>query len=415
MVAVSATAAVWADSTQEATPATQSANPAITTTSAQSPTSFDGTLTGDWFGARQKLADAGVSIGATLIAEGFDNFQGGIDTAHAMGATTFDLTATFDLQKLLNIANAQVYVDLEDHAFRNPSISMVGEFLTFDKLNSSPYLQFAELWYQQSWFDGVLRLKIGKVDANNEFSVIDNGAPFISDSSQVDPTILPMPTTPSSQPGANLFFTPANGYFASFGAYYSNQSDRFGDLVGDPAGALPARYGAFLIGETGFKWDALPGLKYAGNVKLGAWGDTGTFHRFDGTEQDGTGGVYAIFDQTVYQPLGEGANGRGIRMFATYGGTETHINPIDEHVGAGVTLTGPIQSRSQDILGITAQYGQISQAAMVPYPFELSMEAFYQIQLTGWAQIQPDLQYIIHPGGQFRDALVATLRCTIQF
>ncbi len=42
----------------------------------------------------------------------------------------------------------------------------------FDKLSFSPYLQFFELWYQQKLFDGRLRIKLGKVDANTEFNVI---------------------------------------------------------------------------------------------------------------------------------------------------------------------------------------------------------------------------------------------------
>ena len=66
-------------------------------------------------------------------------------------------------------------------------------------------------------------------------------------------------------------------------------------------------------------------------------------------------------------------------------------------------------------MGIGAGYAQISREAGFVYPYELAIEGFYQFQVTGWMQVQPDLQYIIHPGGQFHDALVATLRCTIQF
>ncbi len=47
----------------------------------------------------------------------------------------------------------------------------------FDKLNFSPYLQVFELWYQQKLFDGRLRIKLGKVDANTEFSVITDERP----------------------------------------------------------------------------------------------------------------------------------------------------------------------------------------------------------------------------------------------
>lgn len=40
---------------------------------------------------------------------------------------------------------------------------------------------------------------------------------------------------------------------------------------------------------------------------------------------------------------------------------------------------------------------------------------FYKLQITSWASLMPDLQYIIHPGGQYPDALVGTLRFTVNF
>ena len=376
---------------------------------------FDNNLTGDWWGQRQRLQDAGITVGATLTLEGFSNFQGGIDTAHLVGATTFDLNLAVDTDKLLHWHGGEFYVDLEDHAFRNPSTALVGDLQVFDKQNTSPYLQIFEMWFQQNLLDGKIRVKIGKVDANTDFSVIDNGLPFLSSSTQVSPTIFVFPTTPDPMPSANVFFTPNESYYASFGAYYANRSDRFGDLVDDPAEIQPTAFGTFLIGETGLKWHAAPILEQAGNLKVGAWGHTGTFTRFDGTQQQGTYGYYAIWDQTIWQPKGEPDSGRGVRTFLEYGGTESDINPIDRHIGGGVTWTGPINARPNDIIGFSPQYAHISPRAGLAHPFELALETFYQWQLTPWAFVQPDLQYIIHPGGTYANALVVTLRLQISF
>jgi porin len=383
-------------------------------TTAQAP-GFSGMLTGDWLGERQKLSDDGISFAATLLLEGFDNFQGGVDTAHPVGSTTFDLNATLDLHKMLNLSGAEIYCDLEDHAFRNPTTALVGDAQVFDKSVADPYLQIFEFWYQQTLLSGKLRIKLGKVDANTEFAVIDNAEQCLSSSAALSPTIFLMPTTPDPMPGVNAFLTPTDWFFFIAGAYYSNRSNRFLDLVGDPAAAQLARYGTFLITETGFRWNSTPLFAYPGNLKLGFWGHTGTFHRFDGSTQSGTEGGYAIANQTLYQPKNEPPTGRGLRTFLEYGGTESSIDLIDEHVGGGFTLTGPFQTRDLDIVGITAQYAQISRRAKTPYPFELAIEAFCQIQLTPWLQFQPDLQFIIHPSGLHPDALVATLRATIQF
>jgi porin len=402
-----------------APPSTENASPIVdaTTQSATAPTpsTFDSNMTGDWWGQRQSLQDSGITIGATLTLEGFDNLEGGIHTSPAVGATTFDLNLALDTEKLLHLPGGEFYVDLEDHAFRNPSTALVGDLQVFDKQNTSPYLQIFEMWYQQNLFDDKIRVKVGKVDANTEFSVIDNGLPFINSSTQVSPTIFMFPTTPDPMPSVNVFFTPNELYYASFGAYYANRSDRFGDLMDDPAKIQPAAFGTFLIGETGLKWHVAPILEQAGNLKVGAWGDTGTFARFDGARQGGTYGYYAILDQTIWQPTGEPDNGRGLRTFLEYGGTESDINPIDRHIGGGITWTGPLAARPNDIIGFSPQYAHITPEAGLPHPYELALETFYQWQLSSWAFVQPDLQYIVHPGGTYPNALVATLRLQVSF
>ena len=154
-------------------------------------------------------------------------------------------------------------------------------------------------------------------------------------------------------PSVNVFFTPNEFYYAGLGAYYANRSDRFGILVDDPATAQLSEFGTFLIGETGLKWAAAPALGHSGNLKIGVWGHTGTFTRFDGSQQQGTYGSYAILDQTLWQPMGEPDNGRGVRAFLEYGGTQDDINPIDQHIGGGITWTGPIMARPNDIIGFT--------------------------------------------------------------
>jgi porin len=376
---------------------------------------FQANVFGDFLGHRQPLQDAGVTLGGTLQLEGFDNLQGGLDTAHLLGSTTLDLNLALDTQKLFNLRGGEFYIDLEDHAFRNPSTQLVGDLQVFDKQNASPYLQICEAWYQQRLFDGKFRVKVGKIDENSEFSVIDNGLSFINGSTQANPTIFMMPTTPDPMPAIDAFFTPNDFYYASVGISYANRSDRFGDLVGDPASIQPAQSGFFFIGETGLKWTSDPWLGLDGNFKLGAWADTGKFQRFDGGQRQNAYGGYGILDQTFWQPAGEPIGGRGVRGFLNFGQTQDHVNPIDRNLGGGITWTGPLQSRPADIIGVSPQYAHIPPDAGLRHPYELAIEGFYQWQLTPWAFVQPDLQYIVHPGGAYHDALVASLRVQITF
>jgi porin len=375
---------------------------------------FDDKATGGWWGGRQRLEEAGISLNAQLVLEGFNNFQGGVDTG-AVGASTFDLNLTLDTEKAFNWKGGEFYVDLEDHAGRNPAAVLTGDIQNFDKLNFTSYLQIFELWYQQELFDGRLRLKLGKIDANTEFSVIDNGLPFLNASTQVTPTITPFPTTPDPMPSADLFFTPVKSWYASFGASYANQSDTFGDITGHPQSIQPTASGTLLIGETGLRWDHAPLLGKDGNLKVGAWDHTGTFSRLDGGQQKGSDGCYAILDQTLWQPTGEPEKGRGVRAFVESGRTQSSVSLIDWNTAGGATWTGPLAMRPNDVLGFSANYAHLSQQAGLPHTYELALEWLYQAPLTKWATLMPDVQFILHPGGQYPDAVVGTLDLTIQF
>jgi porin len=375
---------------------------------------YDDKLTGGWWGERKRLEDRGISINAQWVVEGFENSQGGVSTGVA-AASTFDLNLAVDTEKAFGWKGGEFYGDLEDHAGRNPAADLSGDIQNFDKLNFTPYLQIFEFWYQQQLFNGMLRVKAGKIDANTEFSVIDNGLPFLNASTQVTPTITPFPTTPDPMPSADVFFTPVQYWYASFMASYANRSDTFGDFRGHPQSIQPTESGTLLLAETGVSWKEARVLGGNGNLKLGAWGDTGTFSRFDGSSQRGSGGVYAILDQTLWQPKGEPVQGRGVRAFWEGGRTERSVSAIDWNTTAGITWTGPLKARENDILGFSANYAHLSPETAPLHQYELALEWIYQASVTKWATLMPDFQFIIHPGGKYSNAAVGALDLTVQF
>jgi porin len=117
----------------------------------------------------------------------------------------------------------------------------------------------------------------------------------------------------------------------------------------------------------------------------------------------------------MWKPAGEPENGRGIRMFLVYGRTQLSITPIYQQYGGGVTWTGLFSSRPEDIIGFSPQCANLSPQAGLTYSYELTLEAFYRLKIWRGAAFLPDLQYIIHPGGQYPNALVGTLRMELIF
>jgi porin len=85
-------------------------------------------------------------------------------------------------------------------------------------------------------------------------------------------------------------------------------------------------------------------------------------------------------------------------------------------VNGGLVYEGLLPSRPRDRTAVGVTYGKFSEqlaraqrdAGAPSQRYELALELTYIIQATGWLQVQPDVQYIINPGGtgRIRDALV---------
>jgi porin len=100
-------------------------------------------------------------------------------------------------------------------------------------------------------------------------------------------------------------------------------------------------------------------------------------------------------------------------------------NFIGFYFDTGLTYKGLIPSRDNDTIGIAFDYAQLSggaqQAAIVSGSVgvgaEMVLEVTYQAQITKWLSMQPDVQFVINPGGNqdLKNALVIGLRTAITF
>ncbi|MEO6832583.1 MAG: carbohydrate porin [Chitinophagaceae bacterium] len=361
-----------------------------------------------------QLSENGLSFGLKESLEGYHNFVGGVKTGTAY-ASTFDANINFDLQKLIGLKNATFYADLEYHTGDNPTQKLIGDFQVFDKHNSFPFVQMLELWYQQELFHSKLRIKIGKIDANSEFSVIDGGLEFINSSTQVSPTFFVFPTFPDPVPSINIFFSPSKLFYLNLAMDYANKNARFLNFYGDPVSVQATTYGVLLLSEAGLRWDHLSRFKKDGNFKLGLWQHTGTFSNFDGKSTQGANGIYAIFNQTLWQPIAPNINDRGIRMFLDFGLTDPNLAAIYAHYGGGLVWTGPSSKRNKDVIGLSSNYMPLSPQLHLAEQNETNIETFYKLSVTNWLSVKADVQYIFNPGGKLNNALIGTMLLNFKF
>jgi porin len=122
-------------------------------------------------------------------------------------------------------------------------------------------------------------------------------------------------------------------------------------------------------------------------------------------DRDGNFGLYAVLDQMlcrVRQTSDQGLNG-----FLRLATTPYDRNLIDFYADGGFTYEGLLPGRPDDLAGFGVAYGHISTgvnaAADVPpgpkRDEETTFELTYQMHVDQHWQLQPDLQYIAHPGG----------------
>jgi porin len=166
---------------------------------------------------------------------------------------------------------------------------------------------------------------------------------------------------------------------------------------------------------------------YAGKIAVGGWYYTARFpdlaealpsglavlHR-------GSGGAYLVGDQTLWSA------GRGrptaLSAFLQLGLGDGRVNQVSGYVGGGLTVTAPIAGRAQDEVGLAvagamngSHYDRARAAAGTRAASETTVELTYLAQLGSWLAVQPDVQYVIHPGGSGtrQNALVPGFRIAL--
>jgi porin len=118
-----------------------------------------------------------------------------------------------------------------------------------------------------------------------------------------------------------------------------------------------------------------------------------------------------VIDQMLYRV--PGTDDQGMSAFVRAGSAPNDRNLINFYGDAGLVYRGLLPGRPDDTIGIATAYARLGENAReldadtatytnALYPIrggETMIELIYRAQLTKWWTLQPDLQYIIRPGG----------------
>jgi porin len=357
-------------------------------------------------GLRDRLARRGVEFEVVIQADASANLSGGLRRGTTLRRPLL-AAVEVDAERLLGWRGGRFRVSTQSHAGAHGG-ALVGDAHGFDNVDAEPFDQVSEAWVEQSAWDGRLRLKLGKVDANTEFARVLQGGEFLNSVAGFSPTIQAFPTYPDPAASVNVLAQPAPwlelGAAVYDGATQAGCHGRTGNRgLGTFWGAPDA---LFAIGEVGVRRTS--GGR-TGRIAAGAWRHGGDFVRHDGSSAAGTSGQYAVVEQRLSR--GE-FDAPGIGVFVQWGRADRALAAVDRHLALGLTARAPLPGRADDSAGVLWSQLRFADGRRN----EHAIEAFYGAQVRPWLHVKPDVQWVVAPAeATAGHALVATVRIALTF
>jgi porin len=401
-------------------------------------------LLGDWLGARSQLAAEGIKPLVLFITDPFVNATGG----RRRGFSEYDLLGLdllLDTDKLLDWPGGEFRIGFANNSGTSLSQKYVGNNFPIqlaDVADANPRLTY--LSYTQSLFDDKLSVRFGRLTINSVYGEEFAGSQYFKAFTSVAFDLVPLGIFlnapgafgyPLTTWGARLKLEPAESFYAMVGCYNGDPAVKDGDRHGvDFTLSGPA----FVIGEVGYRRNYgrdAPGLP--GNVKLGAYFNGGSAEVFDtgvagrpGETVQARYGFYVLGDQALAR-WGDPAEKRHLGVFAAFVcAPDQRVIPVPYFCDAGLVAYGFLPSRPRDFAGFGLAYGSYSgdlrraeeiQALTAPavgvQDWEMTLEFTYGCTVRPGLLVQPDLQYLVNPGGNkaLPNALAVGLNVVFNF
>jgi porin len=425
------------------------------------------TLTGDWQGARTALHDWGIDPSLSYIGETLGDVDGGTKRNFVYQGRA-DLSLDADLEKLVGWTGAVFHGTLYQIHRTSDGIglSLTGSLGDPSNIEALPATRLFTLYLEQHAFGDKLSVRVGQLAADDEFLISDTAGNLINGTfgwADLGAANLPSggAAYPLATPGVRVQVKPTD-QLTLLGAVFSGDPAGHGcdtdPQICDRNGAkFSFTGGAFWIGEAQYainQGDGAAGLP--GVYKLGGWYQNARFadqrygvdaagHRVALASASAVGpdnhtgnfAIYGVADQMVWRSQDKS---QSLSAFLRVGGAPGNRNLVSLYVDGGLGFAGLFPGREKDVLTLGVAYAKISgdasdldrdtRAAGDPaFPIrdqETVIELNYLAQITPWFTVQPDIQYIVHPGGNVQNpndvtggtipnALVIGVRASLTF
>jgi porin len=376
------------------------------------------TLSGDWGGLRNDLAAKGVTLDMSLTQAAQGIVGGGKDTGWQYSGGRGDINVHLDTQKLGLWPGGFLTVEAEGNFIPadNFSKSINGRTGALMPVNSSqiyptpagdnfnlPALNFAQFL---SPYFGLVIGKLATISSTsgdlNEFAHGKGDTQFMNLALNINPILLTtvpystlgtgiivLPTKDPTQAIVNLLVISATGKASTSG---------FNDLDGNNLTIIGE--GRVRTGFFGLTGHQLLGAAFS-NRKFSSI-DQGARFVFENGAFEGKKGSWNIhynFDQYLYEP--KKGSGQGIGIFGRFGASDGNPNFMHFFYSLGVGGKGMFESRPHDRFGLGVYFIDVNNPKLQGLfqtqkllRDEYGFEAFYNIAITPWLQLTPDIQIV---------------------
>lgn len=340
------------------------------------------------------------------------------------------LGVNVNLEQFMGAPKTIFYTSMSQRSGKSLTNLDIKNIFNVSQVCCGPTYRLVDLYLEQPFFADRFNVRVGRLAAGDEFLSSPIYWLFVQNGIDGNPVGIF-----KNAPGMSAYPRATWAVRTTF----KTQPEKFylmgGLFNGDPTLGENSKHGVdfsmrgplFAVAELGYRRNrSQDSTGLPGNYKLGVYHDHNSYLSFLYDEAGGlapvTGlppltirgntGYYVLMDQMFYREGGAGTHQGATAFFSFLIAPDESISNMPIFINGGVIYEGLFPSRPNDVTGLAVVYGSLShdlrQAQFlksqlgipigVQY-FETVIEAIYTIQATGWLKIQPDLQYIIHPGG----------------
>jgi len=302
----------------------------------------------------------------------------------------------------------------------------VGDFQGVDNIAAPSTWKIFEAWVEQHFLDERASALLGLYDLNSEFDVVGSSqlflnssfgiGPDLSQSGLNGPSIFPttslalrlkavprprwrveaavldgVPGEPGHPDGTHVDLARADGLLVSGEIAY------FEPVAGGSADA-EERERPFHTGGVGRERQPA----YDAKVAVGTWTYTSRLDPSWVASAGRSWGAYLLAESRVVR---DGADGRGLWLFGRTGLASDAVNQVGRYVGGGLNWRGLGRDGADEVgIGVAAarngaRYMEARRAERISTDgWEVAVELSSFLDVADWLAVQPDVQWIAHPG-----------------